>query len=103
MAAIPRCAAGPAWMRCERDSLRFGFRRHYHVAPWSEFMEMHWGDGCQLYITPVSSREMCVVLISRNPRLRLDEALPQFPEVQRRLARAAWRRRSAAASRPRAA
>lgn len=71
---------------CEHNSLRYGFRRHYHVAPWSEYMELHWGEGCQLYVTPVSGREVCVVLISRNPRLRLDEALPQFAEVQQRLA-----------------
>ena len=70
---------------CERDSRRFGFRRHYAVPAWSEFMEIHWGDACQLYITPVGPREICVVLISRNPKLRLDDALPQFPEVARRL------------------
>jgi len=70
---------------CERDSCRFGFRRHYRVAAWSEFMEIHWGDACQLYITPVGPQEICVVLISRNPKLRLDDALPQFPEVLRRL------------------
>jgi flavin-dependent dehydrogenase len=69
-----------------RNSVRYGFRRHYRVAPWSEFMELHWGDGCQLYVTPVSGREVCVVVISRHPRLRLDEALARFPEVSRRLA-----------------
>ncbi|SPF41100.1 Monooxygenase, FAD-binding [Candidatus Sulfopaludibacter sp. SbA4] len=68
-----------------RDSRRFGFRRHYAVAPWSEFMEIHWGDACQLYITPVGPEEICVVSISRNPHLRLDDALPQFPDVARRL------------------
>ncbi len=73
---------------CRRDSRRYGFRRHYCVAPWSDFMEIHWGDGCQLYITPVSASEICVVLISRDRRLRLDETLPQFPEVARRLAAA---------------
>jgi len=71
---------------CERDSRRYGFRRHYGVPAWSEFMEIHWGEGCQLYITPVGPREVCVVLISRNPKLRLDDALPQFPEVALRLA-----------------
>ncbi|MBZ5620145.1 MAG: FAD-dependent monooxygenase [Acidobacteriia bacterium] len=71
---------------CERDSRRFGFRRHYGVAPWSEFMEIHWGEACQLYITPVGPREICVALISRNPHLRLDDVLPQFPEVSQRLA-----------------
>jgi menaquinone-9 beta-reductase len=70
---------------CELNSRRFGFRRHYEIAPWSEFMEIHWGDGFQLYVTPVDKFEVCVVLISRNQRLRLDDALPQFPELQRRL------------------
>ena len=71
---------------CRRDSRRYGFRRHYRVAPWSEFMEIHWGDGCQLYITPVSASEVCVVLISGNRRLRLDDVLPRFPEAAYRLA-----------------
>jgi flavin-dependent dehydrogenase len=71
---------------CRRDSRRYGFRRHYRVAPWSEFMEIHWGDGCQLYITPVSASEICGVLISGDPRLRLEDALPQFPRVAHRLA-----------------
>jgi flavin-dependent dehydrogenase len=64
-----------------RDTRRYGFRRHYRVPPWSEYMEMHWGDGCQFYITPVSAREICVVLISRDPHLRLDSTLEQFPKL----------------------
>jgi flavin-dependent dehydrogenase len=68
-----------------RDKRRFGFRRHYRVAPWSGFMELHWGDGCQFYITPVSEREVCVVSISRDPKLRMDDALPQFPALAARL------------------
>jgi flavin-dependent dehydrogenase len=70
---------------CKRDSRRFGFRRHYRIAPWSEHMQIHWGEHCQLYITPVAAKEVCVVLISRDPRLRLDAALSQFPEVAARL------------------
>ena len=68
-----------------RDTRRYGFRRHYRVAPWSEFMELHWGDGCQFYITPVSTREVCVVLISHEPHVRIDTALAQFPRTARLL------------------
>ena len=68
-----------------RDSRRFGFRRHYRMAPWADFMELHWADGCQLYITPVSASEVCVVLISSDFRLRLDDALERFPQAARRL------------------
>ncbi|HTX38362.1 MAG TPA: FAD-dependent monooxygenase [Bryobacteraceae bacterium] len=69
-----------------RNSRRYGFRRHYPVAPWSEFMEIHWGEDCQLYITPTGPREICAVVISGDSRLRLDEALPRFPQVAGRLA-----------------
>jgi flavin-dependent dehydrogenase len=70
---------------CIRHSRRFGFRRHYSLAPWSEFMEIHWGNACQLYVTPVAADEICVVVISRNQRLRLDQALQEFPEVAAKL------------------
>ena len=69
-----------------RKEQRYAFRRHHKVAPWAEFMELHWGPNFQLYVTPVGREEVCVALISRNPALRLDEALPAFPEVAERLA-----------------
>ncbi|HUP03430.1 MAG TPA: FAD-dependent monooxygenase [Bryobacteraceae bacterium] len=66
-----------------RDRRRYGFRRHYRVAAPNDFMEIHWGRDCQLYITPVSPGEVCVALISDDSHLRLEAALPQFPEVAR--------------------
>jgi len=73
-----------------QENVRFGFRRHYRLAPWSEYMELHWGEHSQLYITPVAAEELCVVLISRDAHFRLDQALPEFPQVARRLAAAPW-------------
>jgi flavin-dependent dehydrogenase len=64
---------------------RYGFRRHYRVSHPGDFMEIHWGERCQLYITPVAAQEICVVLISRDQQLRLAGALPAFPEVNARL------------------
>ncbi len=68
----------------ERDS-RYAFRRHYRVAAWSDHMELHWGRHGEIYVTPVSKEQVCVALISRNPKLRLDEALTFFPELKTRL------------------
>jgi menaquinone-9 beta-reductase len=79
------------WAGLDRDhgtTRRYGFRRHYRVADPGDFMEIHWGDHCQLYITPVAPQEVCVVLISRDQRLRLADALPGFPELNARLAAA---------------
>lgn len=75
------------WAGLERESsqTRFAFRVHYRIPPWSEFMEVHWGENCQIYITPVGADEICIVLISRDPHLRLEAALPAFPLIASRL------------------
>ena len=68
---------------------RFGFRRHYRVAPWADFVELYWGRRCQVYVTPVNRDEVGVALISSNPNLRLgtrmDDVLREFPELFSRL------------------
>ena len=64
---------------------RYAFRQHYRVAPWTDRMELHWGRQGQIYVTPVAKDEVCVALISRNPKLRLEEALQRFPELHARL------------------
>lgn len=76
--------------RTQRRSLRFGFRTHYRVPAWSEFVEVHWGPHGQLYITPVAPDCVCVVYITRYPRAVSAESraniLAQFPQVAARLA-----------------
>jgi len=47
-----------------KKQIRYGFRRHYEVKPWSQLVEVHWGRRGQLYITPVSQRCVCVVLVA---------------------------------------
>jgi flavin-dependent dehydrogenase len=64
---------------------RFAFRRHYPVGPWSDCVEVYWAEGYQIYITPVKRTEVCVAVISGNPRFRLDHALAGLPEIGRRL------------------
>jgi flavin-dependent dehydrogenase len=44
-------------------------------------MELHWGPKCQIYVTPISTDEICMALVSRDPHLRLDAALSAFPEI----------------------
>ncbi len=67
-------------------SRRFAYRQHFAVAPWTNYMEIYWGEGCQVYVTPVDANEVCVALVSRQPGLRLDEALQlHFPALRVRL------------------
>jgi flavin-dependent dehydrogenase len=66
-------------------SRRFGFRRHYQISPWADFVEVHWGIRCQVYVTPISENEVGIALLSRDSHLRLDTAIREFPQLQRRL------------------
>ena len=76
------------WSGLDRECLarkRFGFRRHFRVSPWSDYVEIYWSECGQMYVTPVGAEEICVALITRNPRLRFCDALAYFPEMERRL------------------
>ena len=63
---------------------RFGLRRHVQMAPWTDFVEIHWSDGCEAYATPVGPETVNLAflwhgafahptwesLLDRFPRLR---------------------------------
>jgi flavin-dependent dehydrogenase len=59
------CASGPAWIE--------------------DVVEVYWGRRCQIVVTPVTPDEVCLVLTSRSPHLRLKEALAEFPAIRRKL------------------
>lgn len=64
---------------------RFGFRRHYRIAPWTNFVEAHWGRRSQMILTPTGPDEICISFMTSDPHLRIEKALGQFPEVAARL------------------
>lgn len=68
---------------------RYAFRRHYKIAPWSSRMEVHWINEAQAYVTPLGPDQICVAVVSRNPRLRLDAALRAFTGLRSRIGDAA--------------
>jgi flavin-dependent dehydrogenase len=73
--------------RYVHNSRRFAYRQHFAIAPWTEYMEIYWSKGCQIYITPTREKEICAALISRDPHLRLHDALERFfPVLSARLA-----------------
>ncbi len=73
---------------------RYGFRSHRKMRPWSRFVEVHWADCGQVYVTPVGDEDVCVTFITSEPQThigsepqrRLEDALPQFRELRERLA-----------------
>jgi menaquinone-9 beta-reductase len=71
------CRSQPAY--------RFAFRTHYRLVPWTEFVEVYWGRGMQVYVTPIGKMEVCVAVVSHNTRTRLSDALRAFPVLGARL------------------
>jgi menaquinone-9 beta-reductase len=65
--------------------LRYAFRRHYRVAPWTDHMEVYWGERCQGYATAVGEEQVCIALASHDPALRLEDGLCMLPRLAARL------------------
>jgi flavin-dependent dehydrogenase len=68
-----------------RRHVRYAFRQHFRVAPWTDHMEVHWGELCQGYVLPVSRDEVCVALASRDPHLRLQDGLRELSALSAHL------------------
>ena len=67
---------------------RYGQRRHYRVAAWSDLVEVHWSATCEAYVTPVGDDLVGVAVLAgrTGPRARDDDWLAGFPLLARRLA-----------------
>jgi flavin-dependent dehydrogenase len=68
-----------------RRDCRYAVRRHYRMRPWSDFMEVHWGDRAQAYVTPVGAEEVCVVTISGDRGAKNVSLDAEFPTLARRV------------------
>jgi flavin-dependent dehydrogenase len=73
-----RSSAGPRW----------GLRRHYATAPWSDFVEVTWAARAEAYVTPVSEDVVGVAVLSGD-RGPFERQLAAFPALAARLAGAA--------------
>ncbi|OBK01193.1 monooxygenase [Mycolicibacterium fortuitum] len=63
---------------------RWGIRRHFQIAPWSDCVEVYWGSDAEAYVTPVG--ENCVgVAILTSARGGFDERLAAFPLLAERI------------------
>lgn len=68
------------------ERARFGVRRHYRLEPWTDRVEVHWGDGAEAYVTPVGPDLVGVALLWHGETSGFDELLARFPGLARRLA-----------------
>ena len=81
-------------------SRRFGVRRHFAMAPWSDFVEVYWGPECEAYVTPVAADEVGVALLWSGRKAGFDDLLASFPALRRPARRGARTPRATAGSGP---
>jgi flavin-dependent dehydrogenase len=70
--------------RPARRHRRYGLRRHYRLAPWTSYVEVHWADAVEAYVTPVSGDLVGVALLTSG-RGPFDQHLSRFPDLLARL------------------
>jgi flavin-dependent dehydrogenase len=63
---------------------RWGIRRHVEIAPWSDYVEVHWADGAEAYVTPIADDCVGVALL-KSRRGGFDTHLAEFPALRDRI------------------
>ena len=71
--------------RAWRGARRFGVRRHFSLPPWSPFVEVHWTDGAEAYVTPAGPGRVGVALLWDGSGGSFDALLARFPGLRARL------------------
>ncbi|WP_182525510.1 NAD(P)/FAD-dependent oxidoreductase [Nocardioides dongkuii] len=64
---------------------RFGLRRHFAVAPWSPYVEVHWAPEVEAYVTPVAD-DLVGVAVLASTKGSYDARLAMLPGLREALA-----------------
>jgi menaquinone-9 beta-reductase len=65
---------------------RVGTRMHFRREPWSDFVEVHWHQHGQAYVTPVAPDQVCVALVAKRAApLHMRDLPALFPTLADRL------------------
>jgi menaquinone-9 beta-reductase len=65
---------------------RHAVRRHYEIAPWTDLVEVHWGEQTEAYVTPVGPRCVGVAMLWNGRASTFDALLARLPALAGRLA-----------------
>jgi flavin-dependent dehydrogenase len=72
--------------RPPKARLRYGLRRHFAAAPWTDLVEVYWAAGAELYVTPVDEQLVGVAVLTEHRGRSFDEWLAGAPLLRERLA-----------------
>jgi flavin-dependent dehydrogenase len=69
---------------------RYGVRRHFAVAPWTDLVEVYWTPGTEAYVTPIGQQSVNVAFLREGDMAEgFDALLSRFPALAARLRGAA--------------
>ena len=60
---------------------RYGLRCHVRMPAWTSFVEVHWSDGCEAYVTPVDDDLVGIALLTTQRR-PFAEQVAAFPSLR---------------------
>ncbi len=73
-----------------RGPRRFGMRRHFQCAAWSPFVEVHFSNGIEAYVTPAGAGRVGVAFLweagAAVQPISFESLLARFPVLLERLA-----------------
>jgi len=64
---------------------RFGQRRHFKGLPHNDFVDVHWTDGVEAYVTPVGPGHCGIAFLwesRRDEAARFEDLLDRFPAIR---------------------
>jgi flavin-dependent dehydrogenase len=68
-----------------RGPRRWGIRRHYEIAPWTDSVEVYWAEDAEAYVTPVADDCVGIAILSAS-RNGFDRHLERFGELREMVA-----------------
>jgi flavin-dependent dehydrogenase len=79
-----RAQLGLASTPARRRAPRWGLRQHFAIAPWSDYVQVHWSATTEAYVTPVGP-DLVGVAVLGSTRAPFAEQLAAFPRLLERL------------------
>lgn len=70
--------------RPSRGARRWGLRRHIRTAPWSDTVEVYWGDDAEAYVTPVADDCVGIAILTARQG-SFDSRLAEFDALRDRV------------------
>ena len=67
-----------------RRRRRYGLRRHFRIAPWTDTVEVHYGHHAEVYVTPIAPDEVGIAVLGPQ-HTSFEAALADIPSLAARL------------------